>query len=136
MVRLGHAGANAALIYQHASADRDRSIADGLGAMFRDAQDGDPNEWSGAPVIAAMHQIGGPRLRSLWLYLENTAAQELALYLLSPTSAPVLQFRTHTADRRGAIAEAPVLGSRLYRGRLVWSWSKGPMAMSKVASSS
>jgi integrase len=38
MARLGHASPNAALIYQHASADRDRSIADGLTDMFRDAK--------------------------------------------------------------------------------------------------
>ena len=36
MARLGHASANAALVYQHASADRDRAIAEGLGAMMRD----------------------------------------------------------------------------------------------------
>ena len=39
IARLGHSSSNAALIYQHASADRDRSIADGLSAMFRDAQE-------------------------------------------------------------------------------------------------
>jgi hypothetical protein len=39
MARLGHASANAALIYQHASADRDRSIADGVNAMIPDAQE-------------------------------------------------------------------------------------------------
>ena len=38
MARLGHSSANAALIYQHASAERDRSIADGLSDMFREAQ--------------------------------------------------------------------------------------------------
>lgn len=38
MKRLGHSSANAALIYQHASAERDRSIADGLSDMFRDAR--------------------------------------------------------------------------------------------------
>ena len=39
MARLGHSSANAALVYQHASADRDRSIADGLSEMLRKAQD-------------------------------------------------------------------------------------------------
>jgi len=39
MARLGHSSANAALVYQHASADRDRSIADGLSEMLREAQD-------------------------------------------------------------------------------------------------
>lgn len=33
MVRLGHASPNAAMIYQHAAADRDRRIADGLADM-------------------------------------------------------------------------------------------------------
>ena len=42
MVRLGHASANAALVYQHASAERDKSIADGLTDMYRDAQTGTP----------------------------------------------------------------------------------------------
>lgn len=44
MARLGHSSANAALIYQHASADRDRSIADRLSAMFLEAQDSDFDE--------------------------------------------------------------------------------------------
>ena len=39
MARLGHSSANAALVYQHASADRDRSIADGLSEMLREAQE-------------------------------------------------------------------------------------------------
>ena len=37
MARLGHASPRAALIYQHATADRDERIADGLAAMTRDA---------------------------------------------------------------------------------------------------
>ena len=36
MARLGHASANAAMIYQHASDDRDRRIADVLGEMARE----------------------------------------------------------------------------------------------------
>ncbi len=43
MNRLGHASANAALIYQHASAERDKSIAEGLTAMYRAAQSGPPS---------------------------------------------------------------------------------------------
>lgn len=43
MTRLGHASANAALIYQHASAERDKSIADGLTVMYRDAQSESPS---------------------------------------------------------------------------------------------
>jgi integrase len=38
MVRLGHSSPRAALIYQHASRDRDRLIAKGLGSLVRDAR--------------------------------------------------------------------------------------------------
>lgn len=37
MTRMGHASPQAALIYQHATAERDRAIADALGAMIEDA---------------------------------------------------------------------------------------------------
>jgi integrase len=35
MTRMGHSSARAALIYQHMTSDRDRAIADRLGAMIR-----------------------------------------------------------------------------------------------------
>ncbi|HEY6792092.1 MAG TPA: hypothetical protein VI365_32745 [Trebonia sp.] len=38
MVRLGHSSPRAALIYQHATRDRDRLIAKGLGAFVREAR--------------------------------------------------------------------------------------------------
>lgn len=38
MARLGHADVRAAMIYQHASRDRDRKIARGLGGFIRDAR--------------------------------------------------------------------------------------------------
>ena len=38
MVRLGHSSPNASLVYQHASADRDQKIADGLAELFRKAE--------------------------------------------------------------------------------------------------
>ena len=38
MVRLGHSSPNASLVYQHASADRDQKIADGLTELFRKAE--------------------------------------------------------------------------------------------------
>jgi integrase len=46
MVRLGHSSPQAALIYQHASRDRDRLIAKGLGNLVRDmrAAPGKPEE--------------------------------------------------------------------------------------------
>ena len=36
MARMGHATPQAALIYQHATAERDRAIADALGLMIED----------------------------------------------------------------------------------------------------
>lgn len=41
MTRLGHASHQAAMVYQHAAADRDRQIADGLERMVTDAGLGD-----------------------------------------------------------------------------------------------
>jgi integrase len=38
MARLGHSSLRAALIYQHATRDRDRLIAKGLGSFIRDAR--------------------------------------------------------------------------------------------------
>lgn len=38
MSRMGHASSRAALIYQHATADRDRAIADALGELARVAR--------------------------------------------------------------------------------------------------
>lgn len=40
MTRMGHSTARAALIYQHMTADRDRAIADRLGAMIRQSNGG------------------------------------------------------------------------------------------------
>jgi integrase len=38
MARLGHSSPRAAMIYQHATRERDQAIADGLGQLLRDAQ--------------------------------------------------------------------------------------------------
>jgi integrase len=38
MTRMGHSSTRAALIYQHMTSDRDRAIADRLGAMIRDSK--------------------------------------------------------------------------------------------------
>jgi len=38
MARLGHSSPRAALIYQHATSERDKTIADGLGQLLRDAR--------------------------------------------------------------------------------------------------
>ncbi|MFE5366615.1 tyrosine-type recombinase/integrase [Streptomyces mirabilis] len=43
MTRMGHSSSRAALIYQHMTGDRDRAIADRLGAMIRDGG-GDPSD--------------------------------------------------------------------------------------------
>ena len=37
MARLGHANVNAAMVYQHAAVDRDRTIAEELDAMIKEA---------------------------------------------------------------------------------------------------
>ena len=37
MTRMGHSSTRAALIYQHMTSDRDRAIADRLGAMIRES---------------------------------------------------------------------------------------------------
>ncbi len=39
MSRMGHSSTRAALIYQHASQDRDRTIAQALGSAFRAARE-------------------------------------------------------------------------------------------------
>ena len=36
MTRMGHSSSRAALIYQHMTGDRDRAIADRLGAVIRE----------------------------------------------------------------------------------------------------
>ena len=56
MARLGHASASAALIYQHASAERDKSIADGLTAMY-EAERSD--EVPGSSRTAGGRQVRG-----------------------------------------------------------------------------
>jgi integrase len=62
MARLGHASANAALIYQHASAERDRSIAEGLAAAYYDAQrSGDNGEALAPPTVRSRQVKGRPQ---------------------------------------------------------------------------
>jgi len=39
MARLGHSSTRAAMIYQHATRDRDKSIADGLGRFIDEARE-------------------------------------------------------------------------------------------------
>ena len=39
MARLGHSSVRAALVYQHATRDRDQAIAQALGAFVRDVRD-------------------------------------------------------------------------------------------------
>jgi hypothetical protein len=39
MARLGHSSPRAAMIYQHATRDRDKTIADGLGQLARAARE-------------------------------------------------------------------------------------------------
>jgi hypothetical protein len=51
MARLGHSSTRAALIYQHATRDRDQVIADALGGLVRQVRSGEdprPEEAGGA----------------------------------------------------------------------------------------
>jgi integrase len=47
MARLGHSSPRAAMIYQHATRESDRTIAEGLGQLLRDARQADQRERSG-----------------------------------------------------------------------------------------
>ncbi|MER5628044.1 site-specific integrase [Streptosporangium sp. NPDC002544] len=49
MTRMGHSSTRAALIYQHASKDRDQAIARALGQAFKKARDGGHKKASGTP---------------------------------------------------------------------------------------
>ncbi len=49
MARLGHSSTRAALIYQHATRDRDKAIALALGDLVRDVRTVQPRQ---APVVA------------------------------------------------------------------------------------
>jgi hypothetical protein len=42
MARLGHSSTRAALIYQHATRDRDQAIAKALGSLVRDVRNAGP----------------------------------------------------------------------------------------------
>lgn len=44
MARLGHSSTRAEMIYQHATSDRDKAIAEGLGRLFDAAKDDDDPE--------------------------------------------------------------------------------------------
>jgi hypothetical protein len=46
MAGLGHSSVRAAMIYQHATRDRDRAIAEALGALVREVRQ-EPGEASG-----------------------------------------------------------------------------------------
>jgi integrase len=56
MARLGHVSANAALIYQHATAERDRSIAEGLATSYYDAERSREDE--GSCAARGQRQVG------------------------------------------------------------------------------
>jgi hypothetical protein len=58
MARLGHSSARAALIYQHATEERDHAIAAGLDALVAEAR-----RASIAPVIALPERARGKSSR-------------------------------------------------------------------------
>jgi hypothetical protein len=51
MRRMGHASTRAAMIYQHASDDRDRVIADAIGAAIDQWHDGQDDDDDGSAGI-------------------------------------------------------------------------------------
>ena len=57
MERMGHSSARAALIYQHATQERDEAIAAGMGKLLRQAQGQDCGRGSGHGV-AIGHATG------------------------------------------------------------------------------
>jgi hypothetical protein len=59
MVRMGHASSRAALIYQHASQDRDRVIAAALGEAFKVARAGDKSD-KGTPKRSGTQRARKP----------------------------------------------------------------------------
>lgn len=44
MARLGHSSVRAAMIYQHATRDRDQAIAKALGALVREVKEAPPEQ--------------------------------------------------------------------------------------------
>ena len=52
MARMGHSSPRAALIYQHATAERDRAIADGLSKLVRGDDQADDDDPPGVPAVA------------------------------------------------------------------------------------
>jgi integrase len=58
MGRMGHASMNAALIYQHRTADRDRAIADGIDVMLLGLVAG-PETLAGSGVIESVGDSQG-----------------------------------------------------------------------------
>ncbi|WP_435842384.1 tyrosine-type recombinase/integrase [Streptomyces collinus] len=55
MTRMGHSSSRAALIYQHMTSDRDRAIADRLGAMTREPRRA--SSWEETPCELALLSV-------------------------------------------------------------------------------
>lgn len=60
MSRMGHASSRAALIYQHASQDRDKAIAAALGEAFKVARASDKGD-KGAPKRSGTQRARKPK---------------------------------------------------------------------------
>ncbi len=72
MDRMGHSSPRAALIYLHATRERDQKIAVGMGKLFADAKRTRTQETGTAPKPshAAGTRLFGLRLRPLFLCLQ------------------------------------------------------------------
>jgi hypothetical protein len=58
MYRMGHAGMRAALIYQHATSERDRQIADGMDRRISGTVRKKKPKKKGKPEVAQWHGSG------------------------------------------------------------------------------
>ncbi|CAM5742230.1 hypothetical protein SAFG77S_02038 [Streptomyces afghaniensis] len=70
MTRVGHSSSRAALIYQHMASDRDRTIADRLGAMIRAGGEGPPAQGCGTHVALEVISFGEVRPVQAWTHAQ------------------------------------------------------------------
>jgi hypothetical protein len=64
MERMGHSSARAALIYQHATRERDQKIAAGMGKLFTDAKRTSAKRTGTDPERSGTQRARGPKRAS------------------------------------------------------------------------
>lgn len=64
MERVGHSSTRAALIYQHATRERDKKIAAGMGKLFADAKKTSTKKTGTSPKPSGTHRARGPKRAS------------------------------------------------------------------------